>query len=470
MASTLRFPDGFLWGAATSSYQVEGYPLADGAGRSIWHTFAHTPGNMVNDENGDVACDHYHRFREDVALMREVGLNAYHFSISWPRVLPEGVGRVNALGLDFYDRLVDELVAAGISPAIVLYAWELPTDLQDLGGWANRDCAEWFGEYTSVVYRRLGDRVTHWLSMCEPMSIAHHGHIVGALAPGMRDLYTGLKVGHHLMLGHGRAVQAFRASGGIGEFGIINAQADIQAASDSDADRAAAERVDTHFNALFLDPIMRGEYPPAAVEWLGEAFPEVRDGDLDIISTPMDFIGIDYYCRTVVADDPDGSGVGGKAEEIGAAGPLDSGMARLLKVRVVAPDGPFTDIGWEITPDSLGNALRWLRDRYDNPPVVITEFGAAFRDEVGPDGAVDDPKRLAYLRDHAAAAHAAIEDGVDLRGIFIWSFIDTYEFNLGYDARFGLVRVDYKTLDRTVKSSGRWWGAAARANGFDVIS
>lgn len=464
----LRFPDGFLWGAATSAYQVEGSPLADGAGRSIWHSFAHTPGNMVNDENGDVACDHYHRYRDDVALMREIGLNAYHFSTSWSRVLPEGTGRVNQAGLDFYDRLVDTLVEAGIAPLIVIYTWELPSALQHRGGWANRDCASWLAEYASVLYERLGDRVTRWLTMCEPMSIAHHGHIAGELAPGLRDLYTGLRVGHHLMLGHGRAVEAFRASGAQGEIGIIAAMADIQAASDSDEDVAAAKRTDTHFNGLLLDPIMLGEYPADAVEWLGEAWPEIPDGDLATISTPMDFIGVDYYCRSVVADDPGGAGVGGRAEEIGAAGPLGAGIARLLKIRVLPPTGPLTGVGWEITPESLGSSLRWLRDRYDSPPIIITEIGAAFPDAVAEDGTVDDPQRIAYIRDHLIAAHAAIEDGVDLRGCFIWSFTDTFEFNLGYAARFGLVRVDYETQQRTVKSSGKWYGAVAAANGFEL--
>jgi beta-glucosidase len=465
---THQFPPGFLWGAATSAYQVEGSPLADGAGVSIWHRFAHTPGNMINDENGDVACDHYRRFREDVALMKEIGLNAYNFSTAWSRVLPEGTGRVNQAGLDFYDALVDELAKASISPVVVLYAWEMPAAPQDRGGWANRDSAEWFAEFAGVVFDRIGDRVTHWLTMCEPMSIAHHGHIVGELAPGMRDLYTGLRVAHHLLLGHGRVVQTFRESGAKGQIGIIHGIADIQPASEDPADLAAAKRTDDHFNGLFLDPIMLGHYPPETVAWWGAAWPEFDQSDLEVISTPIDFVGIDYYCRSVVADDPDGSGLGGAGEEIGAAGPLGDGMARMLKIRVEPHDGPVTGIGWPITPGGLSNSLEWLRDRYDNPPVIVTEIGAAFADEPDADGFVDDPERISYIRDHLIAAHRAISRGVDLRGCFIWSLIDTYEFNLGYAARFGLVRVDYGSQERTVKASGRWWGETALANGFSA--
>jgi beta-glucosidase len=460
------FPDGFLWGAATSAYQVEGSPLADGAAVSIWHRFAHTPGNMVNDENGDVACDHYNRFRDDVGVMKEIGLNAYHFSTAWSRILPEGTGRVNEKGLDFYDQLVDELTAAQIAPVIVIYAWEMPAVLQDRGGWANRDSVEWFAEFAGVLFDRLGDRVTHFLTMCEPMSIAHHGHTVGVLAPGLQDIYTGLRVAHHVLLGHGRVVQTFRESDAVGEIGIIHGVADIQPASDDPADVAAAKRVDGHFNGLFLDPIMLGQYPAETVEWWGEAFPQVEDGDMETIATPIDFIGVDYYCQSVVADDPDATGVGGSGEEIGAAGPLDDRLARMLAVKVIPHAGAETGIGWPITPEGLSNSLERLRDRYDNPAIIITEIGSAFADEPDADGFVEDPDRIGYIRDHLLAAHAAIERGVDLRGCFIWSLIDTYEFNLGYEVRFGLVRVDYGTQERTIKASGRWWGEVAAANGL----
>jgi beta-glucosidase len=466
-SSAVRFPDGFLWGAATSAQQVEGSLLADGAGRSMWYGFARTPGHIAGGDLQDVACDHYVRYREDVGILRRLGLPSYQFSVSWARVLPDRTGRVNEPGLDFYDRLVDELLAAGVSPMAVVYTWELPEALADLGGWTNRDCASWMAEFATVLFDRLGDRVDHWLTMCEPMSVAHYGYVVGELAPGIRDVHAGLRATHNVLLGHGRTVEAFRASGAKGQIGIINAMADIQPASERPEDVAAAERTHAYYHSLYLDPIIRGEYPRELRAWFEDAWPTYPDADLAVISTPMDFIGIDYYCRSVIADDPDGAGTGGVAEEIGAAGPIGDGLARMLKVRVVPPVGPFTDIGWEITPEGLYNVLIWLGERYDGMPVYITEIGAAFDDEVLDDGRVDDPGRCAYIRDHLLAAHRAIADGVDLRGCFIWSFTDTWEYNLGYDARFGLVLVDHETQKRTVKSSGEWYAGVARANGFE---
>jgi len=463
-SGVLRFPDGFLWGAATSAQQVEGSLLADGAGRSMWYGFARTPGNVIGGDLQDVACDHYRRYREDVALMAEIGLSAYQFSVSWARVLPDGTGRVNAAGLDFYDRLVDELLAAGISPMCVVYTWELPAVLSDLGGWTNRDCAEWMAEYAAVVFDRLGDRVDHWLTMCEPMSVAHYGYVVGELAPGVRDLHAGLRATHNVLLGHGRAVQAFRASGARGDIGVINGMTDIQPASNSSEDLAAAERTSAYYHSLYLDPMMRGEYPSLLADWFGDAWPEIPDGDLPVIATPMDFIGIDYYCRSVVGHHPAGTALGGAADEIGAAGPIGAGLAQMLQLRVEPPSGPLTDAGWELCPDGLGNVLRWLNDRYPDTPLHVTEIGAAFDDVVGPDGRVDDLRRQEYIRDCLVSAHGAIADGVDLRSCFIWSFTDTWEYNLGYAARFGLVHVDYDTQKRTVKDSGRWFGEVSRTN------
>jgi len=462
----VAFPDGFLWGAATSAQQVEGSLLADGAGRSMWYGFARTPGHIVGGDLQDVACDHYARYREDVGIMRALGLPSYQFSVSWARVMPDGTGRVNARGLDFYDRLVDALLEAGVAPMTVVYTWELPERLADLGGWTNRDCASWMAEYATVLFERLGDRVGHWLTMCEPMSVAHYGYVVGELAPGVRDVHAGLRATHNVLLGHGRTVEAFRASGARGEIGIINAMADIRAASDRPEDVAAAERTRAYYHSLYLDPIVRGSYPAELQEWFADAWPAVPDGDLATISTPMDFIGIDPYDGSMVADDPGGAGTGGVADEIGAAGPIGDGLARMLGVRVVPPEGPFTDVGWEITPQGLYNVLRWLHERYEGMPIYITEIGAVFDDTVGADGRVDDPARRDYLRDHLLAAHRAIADGVDLRGCYVWSFTDTWEYNLGYGARFGLVHVDYETQRRTVKDSGEWYAGVARANGF----
>ncbi|WP_028922254.1 glycoside hydrolase family 1 protein [Pseudonocardia acaciae] len=465
------FPDGFLWGAATSAYQIEGSPLADGGGPSIQHRFAHTPGNTLDGATGDVAADHYHRFREDVALMRELGLGGYQFSVPWSRVVPDGHGAVNHKGLDFYDALVDALLEAGIAPVPVLHVWELPGAAQDRGGWANRDCAEWFGDFASAVYRRIGDRATHWFTICEPASVAHFGYVLGELAPCIRDIYAGLRAAHHLLLGQGRAVQAFRASGATGQIGNYHALTDILPATGSDADLAAADRTNAYVNTLYLDAIVRGEYPESMVDWFGDAWPEVADGDMATISAPLDFLGFSYYSHSVVADAvagcDDGSGGGERrVEDIGAAGPLDAGVERLLRVRALPPTRPTTDLGWEIVPDGLARQLTWVHERYGGPPIFIGELGASFADTVTEDGRVHDRARIDYLADHVKAAHRAIEAGVDLRGMFVWSLLDTYEFNLGYGTRFGLIRVDYETQQRTIKDSGYWFRDVVAANGL----
>jgi beta-glucosidase len=465
--ATVTFPDGFLWGAATSAYQVEGSPLAAGGAPSIQHRFAHTPGNTVDGSTGDVAADHWNRWREDVAIMAELGLGAYQFSVPWSRVVPDGDGAVNQQALDFYDRLVDELLAAGVKPAPVLYVWELPGAAQDRGGWANRDCADWFAAFSAAVFERLGDRATHWFTICEPQSVAHFGYVLGELAPCIRDLYAGLAATHHLLLGQGKAVQAFRASGATGVIGNYHALTDILPASDDPADVAAAERTDDYVNTLHLDAIVRGAYPASMVERFRHAWPQVRDGDMATIATPLDFLGFSYYSHSVVADAASDEPAGERrVDDIGAAGPLDAGVERLLEVRALPPTKPLTGLGWEIVPEGLTRQLRRVAERYDNPPIYIGEMGASFDDVVGPDGSVDDPERLAYARDHIRAAHDAIAAGVDLRGLFLWSFLDTYEFNLGYTTKFGLVRVDYETQERTVKRSGRWFRDVIAANGW----
>jgi beta-glucosidase len=463
-----RFPEGFLWGAATSAYQIEGSPLADGAKPSILHRYAHTPGNTRNGESGDVAADHYNRWREDVALMRELGLHSYEFSIGWSRVLPDGVGAVNAKGLDFYDRLVDELVAAGVKPVPILHVWDLPGDLQDRGGWANRDSAEWFAEFASVVYERLGDRATHWMTICEPSSIAHTGYVSGALAPAVRDLYAGLRVAHNLLLAHGRAVQAFRASGAQGLIGTSTIATDVQPESDSPEDAEAAARVHRYMNELYLDPVMLGSYPPELAEWFGEAWPEVRDGDLDVISTPVDFLGFTYYFGLLVSDGFEAGAARAEEEPDLTGGSGVDPLEQLLDVRTRVTPGPKTSLGWPIHAEGLGRVMRWMAERYGNPPLIMTESGATFEDVVTPDGRVEDAERIAFIRDFLVVAHDAIADGVDLRGWFVWALLDTWEFWLGYEGRFGLVHVDYDTQVRTVKDSGRWFRDVMAANGFDA--
>jgi beta-glucosidase len=448
-----RFPPGFVWGAATSAYQIEGSPLADGAGVSIQHRYAHTPGNTIDGATGDVLADHYHRWPEDIEIMRELGLGAYQFSIAWPRVLPEGTGAVNRPGLDFYDRLVDALLAAGIAPAPILHVWDFPAALQDRGGWANRDSAGWFADYAAIIFDRLADRADTWMTLCEPLSIAQGGYVSGLLAPAMRDLYAGLRAGHHVLLAHGRAVEAFRASGARGQIGTSTSITDVQPASESDADRAAASRISEQHNALYLDPVLLGTYPEAAIAMFAEAWPEIPDGDLATISAPIDFLGVTYYRGLVVADRHSA-----EKDTPGSGQPLDGehDVDAILNVRTIPAGRPVTGIGWDINPDGLTRVLGWLRDRYGDFPIVLTEFGAAFDDALV-DGRVDDGQRVAFLRDHLAAAHRSIQDGIDLRGCYVWSLLDTWEFWLGCTARFGLVHIDYPTQQRTIKASGYWY-------------
>jgi beta-glucosidase len=464
-----RFPDGFVWGASTSAYQVEGSPLADGAGPSIQDGWAHAPGNVSDGSNADVAADHYHRYREDIAIMGKLGLGAYQFSINWARVLPEGTGKVNQRGLDFYDSLVDSLLEAGVAPVPLLYVWELPAVLQDRGGWANRDAADWFAEYVGVIFERLGDRPTHWLTMCEPSSIAHHGYIAGDLAPGLQDLRAGLRAAHHVSLAHGRAVEAFRATGAKGLIGCHVTSVDAQPATDSEEDAAAAQRVMEYFTALYIDPILRGEYPAGMVERFADSWPSIADGDMATISTPIDFIGVTYYSGFVVADGASGQEAGRAAGGELNAGP-SNGLNALLDMRLVDSGLPKTGgpgFSWAINPTGIGRVLRWLRDRYANFPAYVTENGATYPD-VLVDGRVADPARIAFIRDHLIVAHEAIEDGVDLRGWFVWSLLDTWEYMVGRTARFGLVHVDYDTQRRTIKDSGWWYRDVMAAGGFEA--
>lgn len=443
-----RFPEGFLWGCATASYQIEGSPLADAAGVSIWHRFSHTPGNVERGETGDIACDHYRRWREDVALMRELGLKAYRFSVAWPRILPEGRGAVNAAGLAFYERLVDALLEAGIVPFVTLYHWDLPATLQDMGGWANRDVAGWFADYAAALFDRLGDRVRHWITLNEPWCVAHLGYIAGVHPPGMRDLWAGLRAAHHLLLAHGRAVQAFRArSVRGGQIGITVNLGPQHPASASQADRAAAERSHAYHNRLFLDPIFLGRYPELLTAWFGSAWPRVLDEDFREMATPIDFVGVNYYSRAVVAHEP-GAG--------------------LLHTRTIPQPGLHTAMGWEVYPEGLYETLTWIREAYGDPLLFVTENGAAFEDRPDETGQVADDERLDYLRRHFHQAHRAIQDGVRLGGYFVWSLLDNFEWALGYSKRFGIVRVDFETQKRTIKKSGRWYAQVIAQNGLET--
>ncbi|MGQ0815822.1 MAG: GH1 family beta-glucosidase [Gemmatimonadota bacterium] len=441
----MNFPDQFLWGASTSAYQIEGAPLEDGAGPSNWHRFAHTPGKTKLGHTGDVACDHYHRYREDVALMRELGLQSYRFSISWSRVLPDGRGTANRKGLDFYSRLVDELLAAGIVPNATLYHWDLPAALDERGGWLNRDIASWFADYAVLMYRTLGDRVQMWATLNEPWVIVDAGYIHGVHAPGLRDIANGPRAAHNLLRAHGSAVQAFRAEHG-GRIGIVVNLEPKYPATDAPADLAATQRADAYWNRQYLDPVFFGSYPEELRDSYGRAWPHHAAADLELIKQPIDFVGINYYKRGVVRDDP-------------GALPARDGYVR-------QPEQLHTELDWEVYPPGLTRILLWVRERYGDIPLYVTENGAAFSDPPSAaSGAVHDPLRVDYLRAHLLAAHEAIGAGVNLRGYYVWSLLDNFEWSEGYTRRFGIVHVDFATLARTPKSSARFYSDVVRSNG-----
>jgi beta-glucosidase len=445
---TIRFPDNFLWGAATSAYQIEGSPLADGAGPSIWHRFSHSAGRTANGETGDVACDHYRRYASDVALMRELGFNAYRFSISWSRVLPEGRGRVNAAGLGFYDRLVDALLDAGIQPNVTLFHWDLPAALDDRGGWLSPDIPLWFAEYAQVVFRKLDDRVKMWATLNEPWVVTDGGYLNGALAPGHRNLYEAPIVTHHLMRAHAAAVQAYRAVGKH-RIGIVVNLEPKYTASESEADRAATRRADAYMNRQYLDPLLLGGYPEELREIFGDAWPDHPASELDYLKQPIDFVGVNYYTRSVTKNDP-------------SAWPVHAG-------RVEQPRHAYTETSWEVYPQGLTDTLLWVTERYGRIPLYVTENGAAFYDAPHAiDGRVDDPLRVWYYREHLKAARDAIRQGADLRGYFAWSLLDNYEWSLGYSKRFGLVHVDYATQKRTPKASALFYRDVIRSNGASL--
>jgi beta-glucosidase len=443
--SQSRFPDDFLWGAATSAYQVEGSPLADGAGPSIWQRFSHSPGLTKNGETGDVACDHYRRFEEDVRLMRELGLNAYRFSVSWSRVLPQGRGRVNEAGLDFYRRLVDALLANGIRPLITLYHWDLPEALDNCGGWLNSDVADWFADYARVMYRALDDRVEMWATLNEPWVVTDGGYLFGALAPGHRNLFEAPIASHHLMLSHAAAVEAYRADGRHRIGLVVNLEPKYPA-SERPEDLAATARADAYMNRQYLDPVFFGRYPEEMKEIFGEAWPVFPDHEMRRIRQPLDFLGVNYYSRNVTKDDP-------TALPVRAA-------------RVIQKRHAYTETDWEVYPQGLMDTLVWVKERYGDLPLYVTENGAAFYDP--PTALADphpDPLRVEYFREHLRAVQRTREAGVDVRGYFAWSLLDNFEWSLGYSKRFGIVHVDFETQKRTPKQSARFYSEVIRSQG-----
>jgi len=445
-----QFPPGFVWGTATASYQIEGAVDEGGRGPSIWDTFSHTPGKTARGDTGDEACDHYHRYPEDVALLAGLGVDAYRFSIAWPRIQPTGKGPVNAAGLDFYQRLVDELVGAGITPCVTLYHWDLPQTLEDTGGWRARDTAERFAEYAGVVHAALADRVPMWITLNEPYCSAFVGYADGRHAPGAKEGHGALAAAHHLLLGHGLAVQAMRADGRAGEqLGITLNLSPITPATTEPADVAAADRTDLLKNRVFLDPLLAGRYPVDEQEvWSPITdFGFRRDGDLAVIGEPLDFLGVNNYSPSYPKHAP-------TSDELPAYR-----VATDIDV-VECPPASLsrTSMGWPVEPAGLGRLLRRLRDDYPAlPPIHITENGCAYADTLEPDKEVADPERVAYLDAHLRAVHDAITDGVDVGGYFCWSLLDNFEWSFGYSKRFGLVYVDYPTQLRIPKASYRWY-------------
>lgn len=446
------FGEGFLFGAATSAYQIEGSPLADGAGASIWHRFSHTPGCVARGETGDVACDHYRRYSEDVALMHELGLEAYRFSISWSRVFPEGRARINARGLDFYSRLVDRLLEAGIRPFATLYHWDLPVALDERGGWLNPDVVHWFADYARAVFAHLGDRVNMWATINEPWVVADAGYLFGVHAPGHRSPFEAPIASHHLLRAHAAAVRVYRAEGS-GSIGLVVNLEPKSAASESAENRAATARADAYMNRYYLDPIFFSRYPDELETIFGDAWPAFAAGDLQGIAEPIDFLGINYYTRGLTRHDDD----------------LPPVRARNVR----RPGATYTETGWEVHPESLTRVLMWVKARYGDLPLFITENGAAFRDPpVDASGRVADVQRVDYLREHLKAAAAAVSQGVNLRGYFTWSLLDNFEWAHGYSKRFGIVHVDFRTQRRTPKDSARFYRDVIRTRGtaLDTVS
>ncbi len=439
--SPLVFPQGFTWGAATSAYQIEGAPAADGKSDSIWDVFCREDGRIMDRTNGDQACEHFERYTEDVQLMKSLGLGAYRFSVAWTRVVPDGVGAINHAGLDFYDRLVDELLEAGITPYPTLYHWDLPQCLQVQGGWTNRDTAFAFADYSSAVIDRLGDRISTWTTLNEPFVSANHGYVTGEHAPGHTSLAEGFAASHHLMLAHGLAGERVRAAAPEARLAIVLNFTPIAPATNNEADVEAAHHQNNLENRWYIDPLAGRGYPEDTSTFYQWDQSEVVDGDPEIISAPIDLLGINYYTRSFVSAD-------------------DS---------YELPEGtPCNTMGWEVHPPSLGWLLRDLHDRYDFPSLLITENGAPMPDEAREDGRVADDDRLAYIRDHLAEVHRAIADGCPVEGYLVWSLFDNFEWAWGYGPRFGIIEVDFATQERTPKKSAEWYAEVINAHQMEL--
>ncbi len=444
--TTLHFPPGFQWGTATASYQIEGAIREGGRGVSIWDTFAHQPRRVIDGATGDIACDHYHRYKDDVALMAGLGMQTYRFSVAWSRIFPMGRGGVNPEGLAFYERLIEELLAKGIQPALTLYHWDLPQALQDIGGWANRETATAFAEYAAYLFEKLGDRVTRWITLNEPLIFTMYGHRLGVMAPGQKDLGITARAVHHAMLGHGLAVRAFRAHGRGGEIGITNANSSFEPADEGPECARAVEFARDFETRLFHDPVFGRGYPASVLKFYAERgahFP-IEAGDMEIIAAPTDFLGVNLYSRQLVQP----------------GGPTGFTSA--------APTLPLLPMGYEAAPHSLGDFVRWVAKEYGNPVIYITENGVCDNTEPGSDGAIEDATRMELTRGFLEGLHGAIADGADVRAYYMWSLMDNFEWAFGFTKRFGIVHTDFETLNRTPKASAAMYAAIARANALEV--
>lgn len=448
--SSLIFPEDFIWGAAASSYQIEGAWDEDGKGESIWDRFVHQPYNVLAGDTGDVACDHYHRMPQDVALMKTIGLNSYSLTLSWSRILPDGTGKVNPKGLDFYERLIDKLLEAEITPKVILNHWDFPQTLQDRGGWPNREMVDWFVDYAQVVFERLADKVNFWSTHCEPWVIAFLGYGTGEHAPGICDYTQAYQAVHHLLLSHAKTAQLFKSSDYSGKIGIVLNIDAYKPVSEGDEDIAATERVYQESADLFLDPIFKGAYPQELFNWIGSQAPKILDGDLDLIKGSADFIGINYYKSFRVSHSVGGS---------------------ILKANLIPnpePGWSITEMGWGIGPSGLTALLLDITERYGNPLLYVTENGCALVDTPDVNGFAADYGRINFIRAHIQAVHQAIEAGADVRGYYVWSLLDNFEWAFGYSKRFGIVRVNFETLERIPKLSARWYSQVIGENAVSV--
>ncbi len=450
MQTSYQFPENFLWGTAASAYQIEGAWDADGKGRSIWDTYTRLPDRILNGDTGNVACDHYHRMPEDVALMKEMGIPCYSFTVSWTRILPQGRGEVNPKGLDFYDRLVDALLAAGIQPKATLYHWGFPQALQDLGGWPNRDSANWFADYASVVFEALADRVKIWATHNEPWVAAFLGYGAGIHAPGICDATKAYQTAHHLMLAHAKAVQVYRQGGYDGKIGLILNLNHLMPESDRPEDITATQRVYDETHSIFLDPIYKGSYPEKFFEWLGPHRPDIEPGDLASMRGTCDYLGLNHYNSDTVAYD------------------LFGGWLKARLTPYAAPGWGYTEMGWGINPAGLKAEVMNIKDNYGNPDLYLTENGCAMPDQPDENGFVADYDRIRFIKAHMLALHEAIQEGANVHGYFLWSFFDNFEWERGYSKRFGLVRVNYNTLERAPKQSAYWFRDVIRKNAISL--